>query len=637
MAIVNMKKLVLHAISSDKDEILKTIQKLQCVEVLESGISDTSVKENENNSPLSLQNELDKTRWALSRLSLYDTEKKPMFGMFKSISQDESKAVWSQKEELLSLIEEMEALEGKISEIRNAKNRIKLTREQLLYWKDLDIKKEDMVSLKTVEQLIGSISAKSYDDFIAALSPLPSFVQEISKNRDLVNIYIVYHKDSAAEIRSILETNGFVKDNIQLASGKTCAQCIEELNHEEAALPAKEQALLEEIKAYTIHIPKFKILHDLYQLHMSRDESNEKLIYTSKTFMLSGWVPEYAVDALEKSIKAVSPSCAISFTEPAEGEEPSVLLKNNPIVSAFEPVVEGFSMPRYRSLDPTAVMAPFYVCLFGMMVSDAGYGLIMALALFLFVKIKKIPLKNAKLLYLLMFGGIATVFWGIAFNTTLGFNLIPPLSNTFPLDPVTKPMPVMLLCIAVGAVHLLAGLVIAAYANIRKRDFVAAVSDQLSWFLLLAGLGLLISPALSKYGQIMALSGLIIILIMAGREHKNPFKRIFSGLGALYGITGWVSDLLSYMRLFGMGLATGVIGMVFNVLIGMVWSAGIIGKPIAVLLFVACHLFNLGINALGAYVHSCRLQYIEFFGKFFEDGGKAFKPLNNKTKYVSIQ
>ena len=135
----------------------------------------------------------------------------------------------------------------------------------------------------------------------------------------------------------------------------------------------------------------------------------------------------------------------------------------------------------------------------------------------------------------------------------------------------------------------------------------------------------------------MAIAGVALIVLFAGREKKNPFARLMGGLGALYGATSWISDILSYMRLFGMGLATGVIGMVINQLIGMVFSAGIVGKIIGSVLFVGAHAFNLGINALGAYVHSCRLQYIEFFGKFYEEGGVAFKPLNYNTRYVNFK
>jgi V/A-type H+-transporting ATPase subunit I len=196
-------------------------------------------------------------------------------------------------------------------------------------------------------------------------------------------------------------------------------------------------------------------------------------------------------------------------------------------------------------------------------------------------------------------------------------------------------MPVMMICIALGAVHLFTGLGVAAYMNIRRGKPLDAVCDQLSWFMLVVGLGLmLVAPAAGKWG---ALAGAAIILVTAGRaKSKNPFKRLISGLGALYGVTSWVSDLLSYMRLFGMGLATGVIGMVINILVNMVFSAGPVGWVIGAGLFVGGHLFNLAINTLGAYVHSGRLQYIEFFGKFYEDGGKPFMPLTQTNRYVYI-
>ena len=192
-------------------------------------------------------------------------------------------------------------------------------------------------------------------------------------------------------------------------------------------------------------------------------------------------------------------------------------------------------------------------------------------------------------------------------------------------------------CIGVGALHLFAGLGVGAYMNFKRGKPLAALADQIAWCTLICGLGMLLLEQTKKIGQILAIASVVIILLFTKRGEKNPFKRIIGGLSALYGISGWVSDLLSYMRLFGMGLATGVIGMVFNQLIGMIWDAGIIGKIIGAVLFVGCHAFNLGINALGAYVHSCRLQYIEFFGKFYEDGGRPFAPLGVKPKYVSVQ
>jgi V/A-type H+-transporting ATPase subunit I len=175
------------------------------------------------------------------------------------------------------------------------------------------------------------------------------------------------------------------------------------------------------------------------------------------------------------------------------------------------------------------------------------------------------------------------------------------------------------------------------YLNVRRGSLKDALFSQGSWFAVILGLGLLILPATATVGKFLAALGAITILLTAGRgKSKNPLKRLLSGLGALYGVTGWISDLLSYMRLFGMGLATGVIGMVINQLVGMVFKAGPIGMILGAGLFVGGHAFNAGINILGAYVHSCRLQYIEFFGKFYEEGGKPFSPLGETTRYVRI-
>ena len=279
-------------------------------------------------------------------------------------------------------------------------------------------------------------------------------------------------------------------------------------------------------------------------------------------------------------------------------------------------------------------MAPFYALLFGMMLSDAGYGLVMALAIPLLIKLKKPGKNSQKLLWVLFYSAIATVFCGAVYNTWFGFNL--PIKSI--LDPINDPMPVMVVCMGVGVIHLFAGLGVGMYMNVKRGKPQDAIFDQLSWMLLVSGLIMLVlGGTIGEIGKWMAIVGVAIILIWAGRaKSKNPFKRLISGLGALYGATSWISDILSYMRLFGMGLATGVIGMVINQLVGMVFSGGIVGAIIGSVLFVGAHTFNLGINALGAYVHSCRLQYIEFFGKFYEEGGVAFRPLTYQTRYVNI-
>lgn len=231
--------------------------------------------------------------------------------------------------------------------------------------------------------------------------------------------------------------------------------------------------------------------------------------------------------------------------------------------------------------------------------------------------------------FVLALGGLSTVVWGAVYGGWFGVTPYTPL-----LDPMNDAINVLIVCVVAGSVHLLAGLGVAAYMNIKRGKPLDALFDQGFWVMLLAGLGLIIF--LPSVGQVLAIVGAAGIVLTGGRgKEGNVFKKLIGGLGSLYGISGYLSDLLSYARLFGMGLATGVIGMVVNMLAGLLMGSWI-GWIFAILFLVVMHTFNLFINTLGAYVHSCRLQYIEFFGKFFEGGGREFNPLRNNTKYVDL-
>lgn len=635
MAIVEMKRLTLLALLEDRTPILRTMQQMQCVEITElpSEFEPYKVPQQADET----QGNLTRLQWALTRLSRYDTQPKPAFSQYPAVSAEEAAQVIARKDEVLLNITRLEATEKQAGDLRAREARLKAACEQYTPWTCFPSTAQALSRSRSIVQKVGLVLTRNLSALEEAFVPLAAHVQVLGQWRENSYIYCLYHQKAGEEATAALSASGFTAESFAAFPEQTPKDYVDGLTHELAALADERAALDSETRALASALPDLKILHDALTLEIRQHEAAAKTAHTSRTFLLSGWVPSKKSEQLRKRINKISPSASLTLEDPKDDEEPTILLENGPFATAFEPVIEGFAWPAYRGIDPSAVMAPFYVCLFGMMLSDAGYGLLIAVALLLFVKIKKIPLRNARMLYLLIFGGVSTIIWGLVYNTVFGLNPIPVLSDWFPLDPVNKPMPVIGVCLGIGAIHLFSGLGVAAYMNIRKKDYVSAVSDQLSWFLLLLGLAFLLVPSLAKAGQVMALCGVVIILLMKGRDKKNPIKRLMSGLGALYGITSWVSDLLSYMRLFGMGLATGVIGMVFNILIGMLWNAGFIAKILAIVLFILCHLFNLGINALGAYVHACRLQYIEFFGKFFEDGGKPFRPLHSKTRYVSIQ
>ena len=270
------------------------------------------------------------------------------------------------------------------------------------------------------------------------------------------------------------------------------------------------------------------------------------------------------------------------------------------------------------------------------MLSDAAYGAILTIGSFIILKMFNIEGLMKKIMKLFMYCGISTMFWGIMFGGVFGdmFGI-----SALWFNPVEDPMTLLVFSLIFGGIHLFVGMGIKAYILIKSGHMVDAVCDIFLWYILLIGLvlfgvGNMITPVLSEIGKYMSIIGAVGILFTGGRSKKGIGK-ITGGLGSLYGITSYLSDVLSYSRLLALGLATGVVSQVINTL-GKMLGGGIVAIVAMVIVFIIGHVFNLAINTLGSFVHSSRLQYVEFFGKFFEGGGTAFNPFKRRTKYVEI-
>ena len=635
MAVVEMKRILLAAERQQKDAILLRLQQLGCVEVtpFEEAVDQESAADSPSIHMAEKTGQaLARLRWAIGKLQRADPQKTSMFAAKPAASAGEMMPSAQTREEMAALLSELEALERRNGELKGRQTRIKTQMDQLAPWVALDIPMEDLRGGRSYQQFLGSLPAAALAPLQAQWADKPVVIRQISQDRDTVNIWAIVHHVNDEALESDLKEAGFTPAQLGEFTGTAKARHDALAAQMDAA--QKEQADIDlELKAQAKHLPQLRIYHDAVQAEHDREVAAARVVDTRQAFLLRGWVPAPIEQAVLDVIAREFPGAVAQVTDPEPGDEPPVLLHNNAAVRPFEAVVEGYSLPAPGSLDPTALMAPFFACFFGMMVSDAGYGLMMMILTPLLLKMMKPSTSGKKLFLIIAIGGVFTLFWGIMYNTFFGFS---PLERSV-LDPIGRPLEVMVLCVAVGALHLLAGVMLGAVQNIRQGKYLDVIYDQLSWVMLLVGLGLLAVPGAAKIGQWVAIAGAAIILVFAGREKtRNPFKRLISGFGALYGVTSWLSDLLSYLRLFGMGLATGVIGMVFNILIGMVFSMGPIGWVLGAVLFVGCHLFNAGINILGAYVHAARLQYIEFFNKFYQEGGRAFKPLTNEPRFVRI-
>lgn len=432
----------------------------------------------------------------------------------------------------------------------------------------------------------------------------------------------------------------------------------EERNRQTDALSKEIGALTNEIVSYRGARNAIKFMTDYYSMRAEKYSVLSMVGQHKRVFVIEGYVPAKEAAGLAAEIEHKYNLAA--EIEPA-GEDAPVMLKNPRLAEPVEGVVKTFAMPAKNEIDPTSVMAFFYYIFFGMMLSDAAYGLIMTIGCGVVIKrFKNMEDSLRKTLRMFMYCGVSTTFWGILFGSWFG-DAAEVVSGTFfghtvtipPLwfEPVNDPIRMLMFSFLFGLIHLFTALGIKLYQCIRARDYMSALTDCIFWYMLvgggvaylfrvdmflsMAGLTFKLPAVWANIAAIIAGLGALGILLFTARG-GSVIKRFAKGAYALYGITSWLGDILSYSRLLALGLATGVIATVFNSM-GSMFGGGILGAVIFIFVFVIGHTLNIGINLLGAYVHTNRLQYVEFFGKFYEGGGREFEPFSTRTSYYNLE
>ena len=333
--------------------------------------------------------------------------------------------------------------------------------------------------------------------------------------------------------------------------------------------------------------------------------------------------------------------------EPEEGEKPPTYVEDNAVVEPYQSVTNMFSAPAYREINPNPFVAFFFFIFFGMMLADAVYGLILTVFTGIVLAKQRPPKGQASLIKIIFMGSISTIIWGVVFGSYFGFSA-KDLGIWCWFNPIDEPMKMLYLSLAMGIFQMCFGLGINMVAMFRQKKPLDAISGTLSWYFMLIGLAMAFGSSLitaitmpawvKTAGYVLLIVG-VVLLMISGALHKKGAKKVSGALGSLYGIVNFFSDLMSYTRIFGLGLASAVIGMVFNEIGDVVMNLipvkaiGIVAMAIVLLIG---HVFNIGINTLGAYVHNSRLQFVEFFGKFYTGGGELFRPLGSEMKYYYI-
>ena len=663
-----MQRISICALKKDRKAILEKLQSLGVLEVDHILDEDEDFKKMDTaGQKAGFEKAASSADQALEILEKYVPESKSMFAALegkKLIEPDKEQQIQENRQELLKAAKEIYDLDRERAERLASITKIQNSIESLTPWLALDVPLKAADTKRTsvfLGTMPGGTTAESVYEVLAekASETEGADVHLISAEQSMTYLAIICMKEDAPVVEEALRSAGFARPS-QTWDAVPAVQR-QELEQEMADCRDKIAEIETKIAGYSAIREDLKIVADYYRIRADKYAVLGEIPQSERTFVISGYIPECEAGYVTEYLKN-SYDCAVDVEELKEEEEPPVILKNNPFSASMEGIVESYGLPHKGELDPTTIMSFFYVFFFGMMLSDAAYGAIVAVVCG--VLVRKFPRMSEgmkKSLKLFFYCGLSTLVWGILFGGYFG-NIVDIVSQKFfgttvtvPalwFIPLNDPMKLLVFSLLFGVIHLFVGLGIKGWMCLRDGKVMDFFCDVVLWFMLLVGLILMLLPSsifasiaqtyivfpewVNLLAKILAAAGALGIVLMSGREKKNPALRIALGAYDLYNITGWLSDVLSYSRLLALGLATGVIASVINQM-GSMLPNNVVGVIFFIVIFIVGHALNLAINLLGAYVHTNRLQFVEFFGKFYEGGGRPFAPFKQNTKYTDVK
>ncbi len=630
-----MKKANLVVFQEDKEALFKSLQRHAVLMVISQG---ENIINSDNQTEEVLLQRAKKTLTTMKNFR----EEKPKFG---DVTIVDVKDFEKENDEALKVIEDMEHQEELINSAKASIATIKEELKTLTPWLGMPFMLNELNNTKYASVHIGYIDIRKVELFKEKMDEFDCIYELYDKSRLGQTVCYFAFKDDEKALSDFIKEVGYTDANLPVLN-KTMAGLIEEKNEE---IKKKEQQI-ENSKKRIIELSNESQKIEIFNDQLLSQKVLKKVDYanTMDTTFVSGWVREDQVDLLKQAIDEATDLYDLEILDPASDEVPPTYTKNNKVVSQFEGITDMFSKPNYHEADPNPVMSFWYWILFGMMVGDVGYGILLLIATTLFIKLAKPKGGTKKLAKIICYSSITTIFWGIVFNSIFGATIFGEggfISGDFFLAkisfaPLDNAITMMIVSVAVGALHILSGLVVKAIANIKNKQYLDMLGGQASWFLVIIGLAIYAASmfvdslkSLGKIGLIITIAGASLVVLFKGHDKKGIFGKLFKGVLGLYDITAYMSDLLSYTRIMALVMSSAAVAMVMNTLAGMV-QGNVIGYAMSFLIYIVGHIFNLVLGLLSAYVHDSRLQYIEFFGKFYEGGGYDFKPLSFETKYI---
>ena len=616
MAIVKMKKFKLFIFDENRENLINKFQKFNYVHIDESDFDEDNFSEDDFTRPRSSEDLIDiddkikRSKEDIDLLLKFKDKENPIKAMKDGVSNISLEELTAR-----AMTFPFERIDGEIRNLvdKKDKNKSKIQNidskiAELKPWEDLSSSLKDLSKLGSVNIYTGTVSSNHADDFEGEVIKNDlAYLERVSKDKNFNYYLIIVEKSIDEEIKALMTSYGFTPINIK-SDGKV-----------KDTIGSYEHYRNEKIKMM----------------------SERKFLKTTEVNLIEGYVPEDKLSDLEKEIQKV---CKDNYYLRAEdpdrdSKEVPILLKNNAFVSPFEIMTEMYSMPRYNEIDPTPFFAPFYFIFAGIMVGDFGYGILVFLATLFALKKFKLTDKKRRFFKFFNYLSISTIIFGLVFGSFFGGIIeFPSL-----IDPAEDSTLLVILSVILGGIHIFFGLGIKAYMNIRDGKPKDALYDVGFWYMAVLGaIGFILGkflPQVAPYGKllmIIMIIGMIGIVATGGREEKSRGAKIGWGVYSLYGITSYLGDFVSYLRLMALVLSGSFLGLAINMIAGMLFESNILGKLFAIVIFVVFQLFNAFLSYLSAYVHTARLTYVEMFNKFYEGGGIPFKKMIENSDYFNI-
>lgn len=641
MAVVKMKKIRLFVHRSKASEALGVLQKMGAVHFNEIPPEKLEGLRKEEKKSFEIDYVSSRLDLAVDFLSRYE---KPPF--LKNIF--EGNRPVTSEEEMKSLAQEFHYKEiiDKVSDIgekiNDAKSRIETLKEEeriLREWETLDIPLSLDLETRSAKTILLSGKEKEINRLKNELKdrfPLLEF-KKISGNCAVVT----FLKTEKQEIKEVL--NVFKVEEISLPKRKGAPkEELEKIKKEWEETKKKIAEAEKEAEALTESSPKLKILSDYMRWKKEKHNLLTDTYGTRNNLVFEGWCPEEKLPVISEKIDKTTNLFEIETIEPDENEDPPVEIENKRVIRPFESITRLYGLPHHKDLDPTPFLAGFFFVFFGFCLSDFGYGLFITIVTLAIILSYRLGKEFKLFLTLIMFGGISSMIFGLLFGGYLGIDpskLPVILQSVQQFDPIVSPLSIFYLALALGVVQVIFGVILRMVKEARNEGILDSVLNNGPWLLLFFSLGLLGAEGalgnLPFEAKWLVYLALISIVATQGRKESSILKKFFVGVLSIYNSVSYFADVLSYSRLLALGLATSALAFSVNLIAGMANEMlPYVGGLVAAFIAVLGHTFNMAVNILGAFIHSARLQFVEFFGKFVSGGGKSFKPFREEERYV---